>query len=50
MLRSADPDSDGFTNVQEDAAGTNPTLSGDFFKGHPETQRTASTFHRQDHR
>ncbi|MBE2283560.1 MAG: fibronectin type III domain-containing protein [Prosthecobacter sp.] len=29
---NADPDGDGFTNAAEYAAGTNPTLSGDFLK------------------
>ena len=38
-----DFDGDGFTNAQEYAAGTNPTLSGDFFKV-TDSQRTASTF------
>ena len=40
---SADRDGDGFTNAQEYAAGTNPMLSGDFFKV-TDSQRTASTF------
>lgn len=38
-----DFDGDGFTNAQEYASGTNPTLSGDFFKV-TDSQRTASTF------
>lgn len=38
-----DFDGDGFINAQEYAAGTNPTLSGDFFKV-TDSQRTASTF------
>jgi hypothetical protein len=38
-----DYDGDGFTNAQEYAAGTNPTLSGDFFKV-TESQRSGGSF------
>lgn len=38
-----DFDHDGFTNSQEYAAGTNPTLNGDFFKAE-NPQRIGSTF------
>jgi uncharacterized delta-60 repeat protein len=40
---SHDYDRDGFTNAQEYAAGTNPTLSGDFFKAE-NPQRSGNTF------
>lgn len=40
---SHDYDRDGFTNAQEYAAGTNPTLSGDFFKTE-NPQRSGNTF------
>ncbi|MBK8092248.1 MAG: hypothetical protein IPK32_09800 [Verrucomicrobiaceae bacterium] len=38
-----DFDGDGFTNAQEYAAGTNPTLSGDFFKV-TDSQRSGGNF------
>ncbi|MBL9133631.1 MAG: hypothetical protein JNG86_20645, partial [Verrucomicrobiaceae bacterium] len=38
-----DFDGDGFTNAQEYAAGSNPTLSGDFFKA-SNPQRSGNTF------